>query len=294
MKTITILTIIAGLALAGCIAPEAANESKAALAPPASDRVDGMTVTETKVDKDVDCGGGADTIPLPRTCAQRDLLAVGQIGVDELSVDLSSVNGPVTIKASEGDAWSFHAVVKVQSAPNQDAKAAIDQAWGWTHEADGKHAVWAGPKSSSPTPIVGLEPTLMSAVYELTLPEWVLLDVKAATSNGPITIAGTVRELSLTTSNGPITLVATPGATGAWTIETTNGPIVVVVPVTTQYGYDVDAKTSNGPIRIDLGEDGKHTTEKGHATFQSKGFDARPVQTTMTILTSNGPVTVEG
>lgn len=293
MKTITILTIIAGLAFAGCIAPEADPETSAAVAPPPADRVEGMTMTETKVDKDVDCGGGNNTIALPESCAQRDLLAVGQIGIDELPIDFANLNGPIKIVTSEGDAWSFHAVVKVKRAPNEDASASIDQAWAWSHEKDGKYAIRAGPKTNTPVGLLGLQPMVVAAAYELALPEWVLRDVSAESSNGPITVAGKVRDLTLATSNGPITIAATPGASGAWSLSSTNGPITVVVPVDSKHGYDVDATTSNGPIRIDLG-DGEESIDNGHGTFRSENYDARPIQTKMTINTSNGPITVEG
>lgn len=301
------------LVLAGCIAPpEDEDVRPAAAPPPVADRIDGMTARETKQDQDVDCGGS------PGFCAERDLLVEGRIGEDELPVQLDATNGAITLTAGAGDAWSLHAVYRVRAASQADAREGLDTAWRWTHEEGGQHVLKAGPAPAPlpldlPIPLPGgAAATLVSAHYEVVLPAWVLLDVTAHTSNGPITVVGLrttsvqvdtsngpivlegyVQDAKAATSNGDIDAIVKPTASGSLAFETSNGAVTLGLVEDAAHGYDLSARTSNGRVTILL-QDGEVREERDRAEFRTRGYDARDVQSTVDVATSNGAITVTG
>jgi DUF4097 and DUF4098 domain-containing protein YvlB len=67
-------------------------------------------------------------------------------------------------------------------------------------------------------------------------------DVKAETSNGPITAHGSLGPLDLHTSNGPIII---DGGSGTINVETSNGPVNI-----TAEDAVVVSHTSNGPLNF--------------------------------------------
>lgn len=314
-----LLHVLLPLALlgAGCIAPlETDPETETAAIAPPLERIDGMTAEENITDKAVPCDGGdPGLLPLPSSCAERELLVVGRIGVEQLPVELIANNGAIQIVTTSDDSWSFHAVVKVRVTGSDDAKSAIDDAWTWTHEEDGKHVLKAAPTAREGVQLPALPGAARAQVvasrYEVALPAWVVLDlvaettnggvkaegvtadsIRAVTTNGGIALAARAASVAAETTNGGIDVALTPTASGDVSLRTTNGGISLLVPEGSRYGYDVRADTTNGRIEIEL-SDGDTSAEQGHATFRSDDYDARPVKTVVALETTNGRIVVE-
>ncbi|GEM_PF-3697283 len=318
MRTLAALLSLAALLAAGCISPDQAptNGSATPAAPTPADRIDGMTAEAQKTDKAVDCSNGGTEVP-PRYCAERNLTVTGRIGVASLPVSLTGTNGGITVRAGEGDAWSFHAVVRV-SAPTQDmANQALDTAWTWSHESDGRHAFRAGPAQApvaTPAPLPVGAPVgaaqVVSTRYELVLPAWVVLDSVSAqgdnggvlvtgfragkadlsTTNGGVSFLGSAEAVSLSTTNGGATLDLTPTATGSVSVTTTNGGVTATIHRALGLGVDLDAKSTNGAVTLNLSGGQLTTNERAHKHFRSDGFDGAAIQTTMTLGTTNGGI----
>lgn len=310
LRTIPIALLVV---LAGCIAaptPEEVREA-AAIAPPA-DRVDGMTAESTIVDSTAACDDGGLQIPPGAFCAERIMTATGRIGLDRLPVDLETVNGGISIDSGDSDAWSFIATIKTRALTEDAARSGLDSAWTWGHERDGAHVLYAKPQRTPTLDALGA--TLESATYEIVLPGWLVLELvakgtngaiavaldtdglTAETTNGAIVLAGAVTDASLKTSNGAITAALTPARSGTITASTTNGAIAINVPEGREMGYDIEGRTTNGDVQILL-EDGtvKESSESyvdKSASFRTDGYEARAVQTKMSLETTNGNIVV--
>lgn len=309
---IKILALAALVALAGCIEmPETSEGSEfEAAAAPETDHIDGMTAEENHEDRIVACndGGGLGLRLPPEACAERALSVTGRIGLDRLLIDLSAENGAIVIDQADGDAWSFEATYRVSALTEDEARAALDTAWSWSHEENGAHRLRAGPTPTAPGQVTGFgSPRVIASSYHVTLPAWVEIDldaetdngdiivrgfqmgvVDAETDNGGILLRGSARDVDAQTDNGQIALDLTPLG-GTFDLSSDNGQISVDVPVGARYGYDVEATTDNGQISIDLGEGDLHADEDG-TTFVSDGFGSRNVRTKMTATTDNGQI----
>lgn len=304
------LALAALLALAGCITipDETSAETFERASAPREERISGMTASETRQDREVACSSGGIQIP-PRACAERDLVVTGRIGVDRLPIDLSAANGAVAIVPSQGDTWRFEATYRVSELTQERANAALDTAWTWSHEENGQHRLRAGPTPTGASLSIGSG--VQVATYRLELPTWVEIDLDAETDNGQIAVAGfqmgdvrvasdngairldgAARNVDATTDNGQIVLTLTPRG-GAFEATADNGQIIVRVPAGRAYGYDVQAETDNGRVDIQLPDGESRRTENGE-TFRTRGYDTRPVRTTMAFLTDNGQIVVTG
>lgn len=301
------------LPLAGCIAvppdAERASPSFPDQEPPA-DRIDGMTADETREDTAGRCEGSTLSVPPGLSCAKRVLTVEGRIGVDRLPVELLGANGAIVVQAQgAGDAWGFVVTLKTRGLTEADARRALDEAWAWSHEGPDGHHLKASPTG----PLDGLDGRLEAVQYHLTLPAWVRVDLTAQTTNGAVAASGIrgdalhvqttngavtlharVRDATVETTNGAITGTLLPTASGAWSLRTTNGAITLIASENFDRGYAIDARTTNGRIVISL-HDGDTTGEgTRHQTFRTRGFDAREVQTTIAMETTNGSIVVEG
>jgi len=71
------------------------------------------------------------------------------------------------------------------------------------------------------------------------------------TGDGGIVISGVLSAVRAQTDDGPVTVRAEPGSvvTEAWTIRTGDGSVSIDVPET--LGADLDARTSDGRVRVD-------------------------------------------
>ena len=315
MRPLAPLLPVALLLLAGCIAPPEGDEDvrPSAVPPPAEDRIDGMTaqVTQQK-DQKVDCGGS------PGVCYERDLLVTGRIGLDELPIELDGSNGAITVTAGPGDAWSLHATVRVRAPTDEEAREGLDEAWTWSHEESGAHALKAGPKPTGPVslpiPLLpGATPaTVVAARYEVVMHAWVVLAIAADSSNGPIAITGVstssidvdtsngaillradVEDVTAQTSNGAIEAFLRPTGSGTLAFETSNGQVHLGLVEDAAHGYDLAADTSNGRVSILL-RDGDLDQDKTSAAFRTNGYSERRIRSEVSIDTSNGAITVTG
>lgn len=307
-------------ALAGCIElpDESAQDSFASAsasdppaasdAPAPSDRVDGMTLERNDAEDTVAlCDGGGITVPPATYCATRTLSAGGRIGVDALPLQLLTVNGDVTLERSVDDVWTFDAVVKTRGMTEDEARRALDETWTWSHTDGTRHHLHAAPNLSLPL----LTGQLHSASYRVALPSWVLLDglvestngdldvldlqwdaLSLETTNGDLTLRGQGASADATTTNGDIELDVRTSASGDFQLETTNGEIEVVLVESRDRGYDIEGRTSNGRVTIDLQDGDLGTDEKTHKTYRTRDYDHRAIQTKLTLRTTNGDIDV--
>ncbi|HET6405583.1 MAG TPA: hypothetical protein VFH78_13150 [Candidatus Thermoplasmatota archaeon] len=309
-RTLATLVALATLA-AGCIAvPEESDAAtlQPADAPPAEERIQGMTAEVTQTDAAVDCKDSGLTIP-PGFCAERVVVATGRIGLDTLPVELIGTNGPIELRRSDGDAWSFTATVRVRAVTEDLARAALDTAWSWSHEdADGSHALRAKPAAAGS--LGWLSASVRYVEYKVALPEWLVLELTASTDNGGIHVArmamgdadletdngeiivsGTAHNVRARTDNGQIIASLRPAASGVIDLATDNGQIILEVPEGRAFGYDVAGKTDNGQVIIGLRDGDVRKTEDG-ATFRTRGYDGRAIQTKVALETDNGQAIV--
>lgn len=314
----TLLALLAFAALAsGCIQPGAQMNDATPQPPPASDRVEGMTAQATQVDKDVGCSSGG-SVP-PQFCAERNLTVTGRIGVAALPVSLVATNGGVVVRAGEGDAWSFHAVVRVAAPTQELATQGLDTAWTWRHEKAGHHELFAGPTSQDtprgPLPVaVPVGAHVVAARYDLVLPAWVVLDtlgvqddnggitvagfhagkVDLANTNGGMTFTGSASDLAMSTTNGGLQVNLAPTSTGKVAVKSTNGGIAVHLRLGSDNAADVDGKSTNGGVSLNLRGGSVSANERTHKHFRSDGFEGAPIQTTLTAETTNGGIVIDG
>lgn len=319
-----LLAALALLVLSGCIAPDQAHQDNATPGspPPPESRVDGMTWQEKHTDKQVACDNDNSTVRVPRFCAERDLTASGRVGVDKLPIGLVATNGGVSIRAGEGDAWSFHAVVRV-SAPTQDmATQALDTAWTWSHQKDGTHRLDAGPATTpapAPTPTtlpVGTTPgaQVVSTKYEVIVPSWILVDtlgvkgdnggviasgihagkVDLRTTNGGVSFTGSAADVTMSATNGGAAVALTPSATGRVELETVNGGVSATLRLDGDRAIDADGKSQNGGVTMNLHDGSYSANERTHKHYRSDGFDSAAIQTTLVAKTTNGGIVVTG
>lgn len=152
-----------------------------------------------------------------------------------------------------------------------------------------------------------------SVRYEVRVPREAELDLR--TVNGGIVIADVAGTLSLRstnggielenvggeidgrTTNGPVHVRLDQSPLGRLALETTNGPVTLVVP--SGLSAEVDARTSLGPVRIDglpLEESGCNERGRPHVPC----LNGRVVGTlgqggaALRLRTTNGPISLRG
>ena len=308
-RTLAFLLLLS--VLAGCIdVPDggSGDDVSGASSPPA-DRIEGMTATERRDDVIARCQDDGITVPPGPYCGQRTVTVTGRIGLDRLPVSLLGTNGAVVLTSGEGDAWSFVAIVKTRALTEEEARRGLDTAWSWSHEDAQGHHLKAGPVGG--VPLLGA--TLVGVQYEVSLPEWVALDlavettngavslgwgraeaVSVRTTNGAVMLGGRAVDVDVSTTNGAITATLVPARSGEWAARTTNGAIHLVAPEHRERGYDLDARSTNGRVDILLQDGRTEEMERSHKTFRTDGFASRAVQTRVALGTTNGAITVAG
>lgn len=304
------LLVTLGLLAAGCIAPPGGD------APPGGRTTNEggeMTAKESRgEDQVVPCGA-----PLPlgagAFCATRVLRMEGDVrGVQKMDVDLRTFNGNVGLEGGSGDAWSLVATLTARGATEAEARQELDRIdFAWSHVEDGSHFLRAEASTPSPS-------GQRAASLDATLPRGIVLVLTAATSNGNVDVSGvatdglaahtsngnvgveaSVTQADLRTSNGNVDAKLQPTGSGRIGVGTSNGAIDLEVPEDARHGYEVDARTSNGRVTIDL-RDGKverppsnpYYDPQNEARFTTTDYGARAIRSTVDLTTSNGAITV--
>ncbi len=117
------------------------------------------------------------------------------------------------------------------------------------------------------------------------------------TGNGQIEVEGArIGDLDASTGNGQIDVQGTPTG-GAWSASTGNGQVEVVVPDTSQYGYDARGGTSpyTGTVTIDLADTEPVGEQEAHSKHErTTNYDERQVRTQIDVSTANGDVDIVG
>jgi hypothetical protein len=118
-------------------------------------------------------------------------------------------------------------------------------------------------------------------------------DATLDTSNGGIDVDGTADTIVLDTSNGAIDATLRPTATGHYTLDSSNGQVILKLKGDAQNGFDARASTSNGRATITLaGGEQVGSQEPEEAHVRTAGFPGRAIQTTVVVDTSNSDIRV--
>ena len=112
------------------------------------------------------------------------------------------------------------------------------------------------------------------------------------TSNGRVEGYITTKETDIHTSNGKIVLDIKPQGSGKYNLKTSNGRVDLTLPDTLAYGYDVDLRTSQAKISVNL-DDLEYThSKKYHIKAHTKEMEDRESHIQLKVLSSNGKILV--
>ena len=307
---VVVLVAALGMLAAGCIAPPEGRDAF-------SDRMEtggSMTAKESRDDSVGPCSGVGVLPTAGAFCAKRVVRVEGQVaGLSRLDVDLQTFNGNVDLAGGRGDAWSLEAVLTARGASEEEARASLERiAFAWSHVEGGRHFLAAVAETPSPS-------SGRAASLAVTLPRGLVLVAAAATSNGGIHVEdvatdglsahtsngnvevdASVTQADLRTSNGQVEAALSPTGPGRISAGTSNGAIHLTLPEDARHGYELDAKTSNGRVTINL-RDGEtkrppsnpYYDPQNEASFTTSGYASRAIRSVVHLTTSNGGITVD-
>jgi DUF4097 and DUF4098 domain-containing protein YvlB len=311
MRGIVVLLLL-GVLIAGCIAPDPPSATTHNV----TNGGGSMSAKETRSDDATVCTSGNVNVSSPQEfCATRTITVTGTIaGISEMNVDVSSFNGPVTLRGDTDGQWGFVAKLTATGSTPDEAKANLDNIqFAWSHEQDGSHFLTASAKKDGNGSGYG-------ASFDVQLPNTITYVVVAGTTNGDVQLqdlktdglslhstngkvlaTGHVSQVDLRTTNGDVTATLAPWASGRFALQTTNGKIALTVPEDDQHGYDATLQTTNGKADVQMhdGDVGPcpqgsqyYTPPCNHRTFQTNGYAAREIQTSLSLESTNGDVTL--
>lgn len=278
---------------------------------------------------------GVEPTQVPPFYSRKTITVSGDLTLEALPAILSTVNGEITVQPGPSDSWELVATLTGRGeSPDQAREQRERMTFLWSIGPAGDHAlagqVLLEEDETDAGPITLGASGSATGDLALTVPEDVLLDLRAHTTNGPIDVSGLdTAELSIDTTNGQVTVsdvqasvlrvdttngaidveargteevtldttnaevTATliPAEDGTIEIDTTNGAIDLRVPEDGDHGYDAEAETTNGQVTIEL-EDGQTTydEDREEATFVTSGYDDRSIQTRITLDSTNGGI----
>lgn len=238
-------------------------------------------------------------------CATKTVRIERPVTAAALDVALDAFNGAVRLEAGPAGKWTLEATLSARGNTEAAAVKARDAIkFEWRDQEGGRAVLHAEASVSGGTrnnegaslkatvpAAVLVEASLQSSNGPVDARGITAVGLVARTSNGPIVLDIAAQNVAATTSNGPIDARITPRGDGSIGLDTTNGPLMLVVPETANHGYDATAKTTNGQARIAL-EDGTHGNAGGSKTFRSAAYDERDVRTVVKVSSTNGPVEV--
>lgn len=309
-----LILLATALLAAGCIAP------------PGEDRQPGertvnsggdMTAAETRAESVDVCKDGVTLLGGEgQFCAERRVEVEGTIsGISRMDVDLRTFNGAVEAFDDQEGHWGLTAVLRARGATADEAKRNLEKiAFSYAHEAAGSHFLTAEASTKDQ------RGNGLSASLHVTLPRSIAYVLVASTTNGGVAVKGLrtdglsahttngvvsvdadVTHVDLVTTNGDIQATLTPTSSGRVSALTTNGDVALTLPEDATRGYDLEARTTNGQVDVRL-RDGATTNDQPsnpyydankEARFRTTDFGARRLQTTVTLVTTNGGVTVD-
>lgn len=331
-RPLVILALAMALLAAGCIGmtdDQATDRPLDSLTQDPGQSDDQMSASaQTREDE------GAEPTQLPPFYARKTITVSGDISLDTLPVILATVNGEVTVEPGPAGSWELVATLTGRGESPEEAREQRDRmTFLWSIGPAGGHALAAQvlmeEDDSDPGPIT-LGGGQAEGDLRLTIPETLMLDLKAQATNGALEISGletdrltldttnadvtvrdvrastlevdttngridveatATREVHLDTTNGDIVARLAPGGDGTIQAETTNGDIRISVPEDDRRGYDAEAETTNGEVTIRL-QDGQATYDEDHeeATFRTDGYDRRDIRTEVHLGSTNGDI----
>lgn len=314
MRVFATIGILVSLAFAGCI--QMPDEPSATVDEQRDPATGGeMTATESKKEDVGLCTSGLGLGGDGGFCATRTITVDGRLsGFATIDVALDTFNGDVTVKDGSDGHWGFVATLKARGDSADAARAALNEiAFSWEHESPSGHFVDVEAKHEG-------DANNVEAAIVLSMPRSVAMVIVASTSNGDVELAGgrtdglalstsngdiiargDATQVSLSTSNGKIDGDLRPVSDGRWTLETSNGEIVLKVPEGPSYGYEMEGSTSNGEVDYSMsdGDEGPcpegseyYTPPCNERSFKTRGFSSRDIQVHATLSTSNGEINV--
>lgn len=330
-------TLALGLAMltAGCIGmtdDQATDQPLDTLTQGRGDSDDQMSADEETSQEE-----GVEPTQVPPFYARKTITVSGDLTLETLPAILATVNGEITVEPGPEDAWKLVATLTGRGQSPEDAREQRDRmTFLWSIGPAGDHALAAQvtvkDDPSDDGPITIGSSGHAEGDLALTVPEDLVLDLKAHATNGAIEVSGLdtdeltidttnakvrvsdvtaevlsvdttngdidveasgTREVVLDTTNAQITATITPADDGTIEVDTTNGAVDLRVPEDGQHGYDATADTTNGQITIEL-QDGEtsYDEDREDARFRTNGYDGRGIQTQITMDSTNGDMTL--
>lgn len=298
------LALVAAAIAAGCIQP---SDPAVADSPPPATHNEGGAMSATTQTKNETCSGNGGA-----ACAARRVLVSGSMGeIQKMDLDLRTFNGHLSVKPGAAGSWSMTAVLKAYGSSQEDAQAQLEHVLlHWRHTDGASHFVQAEVRKESNDCCRNAEGSL-----DVVLPADVTLVVTMSTTNGAVSVKARTDGLSVDTVNGQIQVDADvtqvalksvngqiqaslrPTASGRISAQTTNGQVALTLPEDARRGYDLDAKTTNGVVNIQLreGDVGPcptgsqyYTPPCNHRTFKTRDYDGRAIQSQVALEAVNG------
>lgn len=141
--------------------------------------------------------------------------------------------------------------------------------------------------------VTALDLTLDTSNGPITANEFTTARGTFDTSNGPIDVKGTADDLTLDTSNGPIDATLRPARSGQYTLDSSNGQILLKLKGDASTGFDAAASTSNGAVSISLtGGESVGTQEDTDAHVRTAGYVGKAIKTRVVADSSNSDVRI--
>lgn len=229
-------------------------------------------------------------------------------------------SSPLRVRSPE------HGGIRVQPSPDASASALVCFVAGARSEAaadailDRLQVVNEGGELA----VTGPADAAWGAYIVLSVPRDVKLDLVA--ENCELALHGVSGHFTLRTTNGPISIVGVEGVVdgeaengpihfkghaGDVRLTAKNGPIGIRLDAPTWQGKGLDARTTNGPVRLSAPADlrtGVQVEGSAHSPFQTKGLSRAHSETwardhtvrlgegpvLVRLSTVNGPVQVNG
>lgn len=331
-RPLVVLALCLAMLTAGCIGMTDGQTGDQPLDAQTQDR--GDSDDQMSADEETQEDEGLEPTKVPPFYSRKTITVSGDLTLEALPAILSTVNGEVTVQPGPSDSWELVATLTGRGDSPEEAREQRERmTFLWSIGPAGDHALAAqvlleeDDNDQGPITLSGSSAT---GDLDLTVPEDLLLDLRAQTTNGAIDVSGLdTPELSIDTTNGQVrvsdvrasilrvdttngaidvdargtedvTLDTTnadvsaaliPAEDGTIEIDTTNGAIDLRVPEDADHGYDAEAETTNGQVTIEL-QDGRasYDEDREEATFVTAGYDDRLIQTRITLDSTNGGI----
>jgi Putative adhesin len=202
-------------------------------------------------------------------------------------------NGAVDVVGGSGNELVVHELIEAEGSTDAEAQEIVSK----IHVKTGSTIRADGPPEDG-------HYRHWTVGYRIEAPR--KIDLKAESTNGPLSATNVIGHVDLRTENGPIELDGVGGSVNA---RTENGPLEVNLSGTRWDGTGLDAQTENGPVELTIPSNyGAHLetgtvngpisigfpiTVEGRLNLKRLSLDIGGGGPTIRAVTTNGPVTVD-